>query len=824
MTTIPASERSISYAPVASTGPFPVTFPVFDETGADLRVSLDNVEVGGWTFAGELVSGFYGDPSTWVNGSITFTAPITGALDIDGLRTPQRESQFAEGRGIPARDQNTELNILTATDQELRRDVDRTTAEAVRVPRPETGFVLPVAAARSGKLLGFGAGGEPNLVTPDLDGNGTIIADSIVDALEPGKDLLRAASEQAQRTLLDVPRRTTVDVRDFGALWDGTGAQLSTRYGSLAAAQAVYPFVTSLTQTIDWAAINAAWRSLPAGGGTVILPPGVGVVREPIVLGNGGPSGKSTITNIQLVGGGAGAQANVSIPAATNSTIIRMMSPSVVDQVILWSGPISMQMRDFAIDVNNLATVGIQFNHTYDFVVEKINIDKYRASGMNFLAYENPTAHGVYQTTKGSVSNCIISNPQLSSSIGVVVGWSAYGGTGVLDVARVQFLNVEITCGDSQAGAGYEFRYCDNISVTNGFIYSQNSRCTPFKISPPSGLNAYPQIITISNCPTFGIQTWPNKATWNPGRRGILFNPLRAENIDRLGLPLDIENRVKGVDKSGNIFGGMSGSCYDRDGVYDIVNTAAESLIGQVDMDAFTLGTHRSALIRTIAVFRNATGSSQTLRLRGRAIINVGQTAVPAGSYTCPVDGNVGRYHAVNSASPTTITLPTGPSQARYHTWFRNFGAGAGTIIPGPGATINGGATPVNLPSGSAVRCVLENDNAWTVLGVTLDGYLFDTGALTEVNLGGYRSLEIECRYFATNGSELSQATLTRVSKGGAVDLNSLMQPRSTDYAGITNNLAIDSWAPLSLMLYATPGVASAFLDLHALTTELEIK
>ena len=44
----------------------------------------------------------------------------------------------------------------------------------------------------------------------------------------------------------------------FGAIGDGKAHPLSERYGTLAAAQAVYPFVTALTQTIDWAACQKA--------------------------------------------------------------------------------------------------------------------------------------------------------------------------------------------------------------------------------------------------------------------------------------------------------------------------------------------------------------------------------------------------------------------------------------------------------------------------------------------------------------------------------------------------------------------------------------
>lgn len=49
-----------------------------------------------------------------------------------------------------------------------------------------------------------------------------------------------------------------VTPEQFGAFGDGTVHPLSERYSTLAAAQAVYPFVTALTQTIDWAACQAA--------------------------------------------------------------------------------------------------------------------------------------------------------------------------------------------------------------------------------------------------------------------------------------------------------------------------------------------------------------------------------------------------------------------------------------------------------------------------------------------------------------------------------------------------------------------------------------
>lgn len=62
--------------------------------------------------------------------------------------------------------------------------------------------------------------------------------------------------------LLESRLSDTISVKDFGALGDGTGALLSTKYSSLAEAQVVYPHVTSLDIPIDTAAIDAAWLAV----------------------------------------------------------------------------------------------------------------------------------------------------------------------------------------------------------------------------------------------------------------------------------------------------------------------------------------------------------------------------------------------------------------------------------------------------------------------------------------------------------------------------------------------------------------------------------
>lgn len=73
-----------------------------------------------------------------------------------------------------------------------------------------------------------------------------------------------------------------VSIYDFGATWDGALHPLSEVFSTLTAAQMVYPFVTSLTQSTDYAAIQAACNSKK----TVLIPKGIGHVNSTIYFNN----------------------------------------------------------------------------------------------------------------------------------------------------------------------------------------------------------------------------------------------------------------------------------------------------------------------------------------------------------------------------------------------------------------------------------------------------------------------------------------------------------------------------------------------------------
>lgn len=111
--------RNATYSPVNSAGPFTVPFPLFDPTGADILVYLGAAPLTGWTLTCTQSTEAVG---TFINGAVTLAAPVTGTLTIRGRRAPRRAGQYQEGKGVSARSQNFEFNLLTAM---LREAFDR---------------------------------------------------------------------------------------------------------------------------------------------------------------------------------------------------------------------------------------------------------------------------------------------------------------------------------------------------------------------------------------------------------------------------------------------------------------------------------------------------------------------------------------------------------------------------------------------------------------------------------------------------------------------------------------------------------------------------
>lgn len=145
------------------------------------------------------------------------------------------------------------------------------------VPVPSIDVVAPTPASVvlgvvSGALKNLEAGpsygqlsaadGATILGTPEgsvqfaLDSRPTSAALALPTALNTVGFISAAASAYARTAISKL--RDTVNIMDFGAIGDGANHPLSERFSSVAMAQVYYPFVTDLTDEIDWAATQAA--------------------------------------------------------------------------------------------------------------------------------------------------------------------------------------------------------------------------------------------------------------------------------------------------------------------------------------------------------------------------------------------------------------------------------------------------------------------------------------------------------------------------------------------------------------------------------------
>lgn len=96
-----------------------------------------------------------------------------------------------------------------------------------------------------------------------------------------------AAIGSVVRPVQAVLRDQAFNPKDFGAIGDSGPHPLSERFTTLAAAQAVYPFVTRLNQTQDWAGIQAALNAASLNAnvrGAVRMPLGYYVLSDSLQM------------------------------------------------------------------------------------------------------------------------------------------------------------------------------------------------------------------------------------------------------------------------------------------------------------------------------------------------------------------------------------------------------------------------------------------------------------------------------------------------------------------------------------------------------------
>lgn len=136
---------------VVSTFSYP--FAIF--AAEDLEVYLGATrQVTGYTVAGAGNS---------AGGSVTFAiAPVAATIvTLRRRRAIKRLTDFQEGGEFRAKTINDELDILTAVDQQIGDDLTR--ALRLDATDADVSMVLPPAAQRAGRYLGFDAAGAPSV-------------------------------------------------------------------------------------------------------------------------------------------------------------------------------------------------------------------------------------------------------------------------------------------------------------------------------------------------------------------------------------------------------------------------------------------------------------------------------------------------------------------------------------------------------------------------------------------------------------------------------------------------------------------------------------
>jgi hypothetical protein len=226
-------------------------FPFVVEASDDLLVYADDHLATGFAIDG------LGDPS---GGEIVFgSAPSAGAVLTLLRRTESiRETAFKDGGPFRAAAINAELDRIMMLIQEDRDAHDR----ALRVGPTEAGLelCLPAPSQRANSVFGFDSSGMPTIFgQADLPDNGDASGAAVTAA---GGITARALGEHLA---------SAVNVRDFGAIGDGT--------------------------TDDAAAVGAAVAAAAARKALIYVPASAGAY----VLASG-----ITLTGLRMVGDGPG--------------------------------------------------------------------------------------------------------------------------------------------------------------------------------------------------------------------------------------------------------------------------------------------------------------------------------------------------------------------------------------------------------------------------------------------------------------------------------------------------------------------------------------
>lgn len=364
---------------------------------------------------------------------------------------------------------------------------------------------------------------------------------------------------------------------DYDAYFDGSNHPLSEGYSTDSAAQAAYPNLSAylsdnslpaltLADTIDYAAIGEAGWSLPAKGGTVVLPPGVAKISRPLVFGNGSRTEGSSRNGIQIMGQGIG---GIYEPGGSPFIYEHPSRACVISPISSISGPVlTFRGRMYGAGLHNVtldATTGylapccLQVYHVIN-------------SHFSYIQCRNASQWGVRaeidNTRTYDYWSCDnfwnkISIQARSSSNGFMLGDASapYGQLG--DLCRHYIYGLDIS-GTNGTQIALQIGMCDSMWLQHVSIYGF-AAAKQLVIKPQAADAHYPENITISDLMCGGGMDnntadpdnfWTideSLATWLAGDNKITL-PFLHQESGNPAFPSDL--RFTGFNKAGAFYNG----------------------------------------------------------------------------------------------------------------------------------------------------------------------------------------------------------------------------------------------------------------------------
>lgn len=246
-----------------------------------------------------------------------------------------------------------------------------------------------------------------------------------------------------------------INVKDFGAVGDGSTHPLSSVYGTLGAAQAVYPFATSLTQELDWAGIQKAYNLAGSrDGGEVVAPYGGYRVNARLVFDD---------SNVTIVGDGPGNRFQPTAAAGTTLTwtgaadeIFMIMGANAVGENTVYGGIKNLKIDGAAVADYGLLIQDMSFASFEDVLITRCAYTACALKNSTNAGNQTPTGYLTFRKVQLDQRN-----GDTNAGHGLLL---AGAGTGVEGVTKCHFEDLYITHADGHGILVDGARGADNMT------------------------------------------------------------------------------------------------------------------------------------------------------------------------------------------------------------------------------------------------------------------------------------------------------------------------------------------------------------------------